>query len=66
MKIALNHQSLTFDECLRLNQLLKQEFGEHAGLAVALNGDVIPRERWTECQLADGDRVDVFHAVAGG
>lgn len=66
MKIALNDQTLVLTERSRLDQLLEQEFGERAGLAVAINGDVIPRSRWTDMLLTDGDRIDVFHAVAGG
>ena len=36
------------------------------GLAVARNGDVIPRRQWADIHLADGDRVEVVRAVQGG
>mgnify|MGYP001627866387 FL=1 len=36
------------------------------GLAVACNGDVVPRPLWSQRQLAEGDRLDLFSAVAGG
>lgn len=36
------------------------------GLAVACNGDVVPRSLWSQRPLTDGDRLDLFSAVAGG
>lgn len=36
------------------------------GSAVAVNGEVVPRARWGERQLAEGDRIDVVTAVQGG
>jgi len=37
-----------------------------AELAVAHNGEVIPRGGWPELVLREGDRVDVLTAVQGG
>ncbi len=36
------------------------------GIAVALDGEVVPRARWDARELADGDHVEVLHAVQGG
>lgn len=35
-------------------------------IAVALNGEVIPRSLWGRTTLQDGDSVDIVHAVGGG
>jgi sulfur carrier protein len=40
--------------------------GPVAGLAVAVNEQVVPRSAWVERALADGDRVEVLTAVQGG
>lgn len=37
-----------------------------AGVAVAVDGDVVPRTRWAGHVLADGDRVEIVTAVPGG
>ena len=37
-----------------------------SAVAVALNGEVVPRRRWAEVVLAEGDQVDVVKVVAGG
>ncbi|GID26453.1 sulfur carrier protein ThiS [Paractinoplanes brasiliensis] len=36
------------------------------GVAVAVNGEVVPRSTWVETELADGDRVEVLTAAQGG
>ena len=35
-------------------------------VAVARNGEVVPRSAWAGTQLQDGDAVEVLSAVAGG
>jgi sulfur carrier protein len=47
--------------------LLLDELGvPRDGVAVAVNGRVVPRSQHAVLALADGDRVEVVHAVAGG
>ena len=36
------------------------------GVAVALDGDVVPRGEWESTLLHDGARVEVLRAVQGG
>jgi sulfur carrier protein len=36
------------------------------GVAVALNGRVVPRVAWAETSLRDGDRVEIVRAMQGG
>lgn len=36
------------------------------GVAVAMNGEVLPRSRWTTTSLAESDRLEVLDAVQGG
>ena len=36
------------------------------GVAVAVNGEVVPRSRWEAVALRDGDRVEVLTAAQGG
>ena len=40
--------------------------GAGAGVAVAVNGEVVPRAAWPGVRLGDGDRVEVLTAVQGG
>ncbi len=36
------------------------------GLAVALNGALVPRARWAATPLSAGDRLEIVRAVSGG
>jgi sulfur carrier protein len=36
------------------------------GVAVAVNGEVVPRSAWPGAPLRDGDRVEVLTAAQGG
>lgn len=40
--------------------------GHTAGVAVARNGDVVLRARWSDERLGAGDHLEVLHAVQGG
>jgi sulfur carrier protein len=39
---------------------------QRRGVALAMNGEVVPRRRWTEQPLADGDVVELLTATQGG
>jgi len=36
------------------------------GVAVAVNSELVRRDEWPTAKLAEGDSVEVLHAVAGG
>jgi thiamine biosynthesis protein ThiS len=35
-------------------------------VAVELNRDIVPRDRWAQTHLKDGDRLEIVHFVGGG
>jgi sulfur carrier protein len=39
---------------------------EGRGVAVALDGEVVPRKSWDDMTLREGQRVEVVQAVQGG
>jgi sulfur carrier protein len=49
-----------------LADLIRTISDRETGIAVARNGEVVPRSQWQETPLDDGDRVDVVTAVQGG
>ena len=36
------------------------------GIAVAVDGEVVPRGEWATTEVRDGQQVEVLHAVQGG
>ncbi len=51
-----------------IGQLLNQlgYDNDARGIAVAVNGEVVPRADWSRRSLAPGDAVDIVGAVQGG
>lgn len=39
---------------------------DRRGIAVALNGEVVPRSAWAATPVVEGARIEVLQAVAGG
>lgn len=39
---------------------------EGRGVAVAVQGEVVPRRAWVDTELADGAQVEVVAAIQGG
>ncbi len=35
-------------------------------VAVELNREIVPRDRWPQTHLKDGDRLEIVHFVGGG
>ena len=42
------------------------ELSTGRGVAVAVNGEVVPRYRWPVTPLRDGDAIEILTAVQGG
>jgi sulfur carrier protein len=36
------------------------------GVAIARNGEVVPRSGWSEVRVEPGDRIEILTAVGGG
>jgi thiazole synthase len=68
MKIELNGQALELEEGATLDLAVRESGvgGEKRGVAVALDGEVVPRAEWESTTLADGQRVEVLAAIQGG
>jgi len=50
-----------------LDLLAEQGFGpETKGIAVAINGSVIPRSSWNETRLSGGDDIEIVKIMQGG
>lgn len=39
---------------------------EGRGVAVARNGEVVPRSEWATTAVSDGDRIEILEASPGG
>lgn len=49
-----------------LDTLLADQDLARPGVAVALNGEVVPRSSWPTMQVTEGDAIEVLTAAPGG
>jgi sulfur carrier protein len=68
MAVIINGKKTDTAEVVTLVTLLRENgiTEDTAGVAVAVNSTVVPRSRWADVRLSDGDIVEVIHAVQGG
>ena len=66
--IRVNGESEPLGAQRALNALLTEKTADTAqrGIAVALNGAVVPRAAWRETLLRAGDSVEIVRARQGG
>jgi thiamine biosynthesis protein ThiS len=66
MQIVVNGHARATADRLALPALIAElKLGDRR-VAVELNGAIIPRSAWPATQLADGDRLEIVHAIGGG
>lgn len=66
MKLIINGDEREFDNVSTLPELLVKLGLKSDRVAVELNRELIPRERWSSLRLKDGDKLEIVHFVGGG
>ncbi|WP_318372578.1 sulfur carrier protein ThiS [Enterobacter sp.] len=66
MRILFNDEPMQCADNLTLSALLTQLNQGQPGTALALNEQIVPRDRWDQHILQDGDRILLFQVIAGG
>ncbi|WP_339514039.1 sulfur carrier protein ThiS [Pseudomonas sp. RL_15y_Pfl2_60] len=66
MRIQLNGEPLELADGQTVAGLIAQLDLTGRRVAVELNLDIVPRSQHANTVLADGDRVEVVHAIGGG
>ena len=66
INISLNNEQKKIERNTLLSDALIQwGFGD-IKIAVAINSEFGPRSTYNECQLKDGDKIDIVKPVGGG
>jgi len=66
MKLMVNGEPREHYDGVTLAEVVTQLTVAPSGVAVALNGVVVPRGSWSATPLSDDDSVEVLTAVQGG
>ncbi len=64
--ITVNGEQWPLDSALTVAGIVARFTDEPRGIAVALNGSVVPRARWAATPVPDGAQIEVLTAVQGG
>ncbi|WP_018217033.1 sulfur carrier protein ThiS [Salinispora vitiensis] len=66
MELMVNGLGRSLPTGSTLADLVRAVTEQERGLAVAVNGEVVPRGGWPATLLCEGDRVEVLSAAQGG
>ena len=71
MKLHINGEESVFvadpgNSLFTLSALIESLAMKPDRVAVELNRDIVPRDRWPQTPLKDGDRLEIVHFVGGG
>jgi len=66
MNLIVNGDQRNFPAPLTLSALIDQLGMKSDRVAVELNLNIVPREKWPETTLSDNDRLEIVHFVGGG
>ena len=66
LKIQVHGETQNLPETTPLEGWVQSLEIPYRHVAIAINGEVIPRSQWTLTSLTEGDEVQIIHAVGGG
>ncbi len=66
ISVVINGSAQTFDQPLSLTELVQQMELAGKRIAIERNGEIVPRSRFAQQALADGDKLEIVVAVGGG
>lgn len=66
MKVSLNGGERELPDPATVADAVAALTAAPTGVAVALNGEVVPRGEWSTTALRDADRVEILTAAQGG
>ncbi|MFI0407143.1 sulfur carrier protein ThiS [Actinomadura sp. 3N508] len=66
MKVIVNGEPRELPDGASVAEAVASVSGAAAGIAVAVNDEVVRRSAWAATALRDADRIEVLTAVQGG
>ncbi|MGY1848317.1 MULTISPECIES: sulfur carrier protein ThiS [unclassified Blastococcus] len=66
MQVTVNGVPTDVDDDCTVAALVEARTNGHGKVAVARNGDVVPRSGWESTRLSAGDSLEVLAPTAGG
>ena len=64
--VFVNGENREFSQAIRCSDLVSELNLSGKRIALEKNGEIVPRSRYAEQWIADGDRIEIVVAVGGG
>ena len=66
MRVILNGEPRELNDGATVDAAVEVAGAPERGVAVAVDGEVVPRGQWDRMELREGQRVEIVQAVQGG
>jgi sulfur carrier protein len=66
LQVLVNGQAREIAAGSTVDQVVAAVTDLDSGIAVAVNGEVVPRRGWPATSVGDGDQIEIVTAVQGG
>lgn len=66
MNVHVNGRTRELEARRTVGALVDDEVTDRRGVAVAIDGEVVPRAHWDDTLVVDGMRLEIVGAVQGG
>lgn len=66
IELSVNNEKKSLVDKMLLSDALQQWGYGDSKIAVAINGEFVPRSTYTERELLNGDQIDIVKPVGGG
>ena len=66
MRVSVNGEPRDLPESITVAELVGQLGLSQRRIAVEVNRDILPRERYAAHSLSDGDAIEIVHFIGGG
>ena len=66
MAITVNNREIEYIPNESIKELLKRMKYIFPMIIVRINNQLIPKEKYPECLIQDGARIEIIHLISGG
>ena len=66
LTVSINGEAVQLDSEMTVTELLSQQGQQNKRVAVAINGEFVPRSQYAKTQISNKDEIDIVTAVGGG
>ena len=66
LTVSINGEAVQLDSEMTVTELLSQQGQQNKKVAVAINGEFVPRSQYAHTKISNKDEIDIVTAVGGG